>query len=416
MIIDLLSSEVVVESGTEFFDTIDNVLPIDTNAVAVVGDSMIKPIAIDTFSMPEKKASAILSQFDSIGFLDHAEYLSQFLRKLKTSNDSLVRILYLGDSQLEGDHVTYALRKTLQSHFGGGGVGLIPLKTLFNSSAGITILSDDFGSEEIHKRSKKGSKYGVFGKYYLPLKEDSKVTLKLKSEAQNFDQIRLLYTGKAQFSMNGDKPKNFQLTGNYKAIDIVPTEEMEFHFKNDEDLKIYGFLADAKNGIAVDNVPFRGVMNPNYYLQDTTFLRQLNQHLNVDLIVLHFGVNVVNDIRKSYSNYKIALTRDVQFLKENFPESDLMIVGVSDMAHKIDGEMVSFENISRVLEVQQAVSAENNIAFWDLYAAMGGEGSILKWYEKGWVRPDYVHLSKEGTNYLGALMAKDLIQLYELNN
>lgn len=391
-----------IEIDTE--DTIASKVFIDSLKIAKLNDHPVEKLS-DSISN--------ITLIDTLGYLLNGAYLEKFNQKLNQTADTLMRVLYIGDSQLEGDHVTYSLRKVLQSEFGGSGVGYLQLKTLYNSSAGVTIITNDFGEEAIHKRSRKNSKFGIFGKWYVPIKEQSKVTLKLKPESQNFNCVQLFYEGNATLNIKDEKECSIDLNRNFTKIKIEPGNENQFIFSEDQDFKIYGFMINTQKGIAVDNVPFRGVMNPNYYLQDTTLLQQMNDSLNIGLIVLHYGVNVVNDIRNSYSNYQIALTRDIQFLKKEFPESSIMIVSTSDMAHKVDGEMVSFENIGRVLKVQKQVSIENNIAYWDLHGAMGGIGSMVKWHDKGWARPDYVHLSKAGTNYIGELMARDLINNYK---
>lgn len=372
-------------------------------------------IAIDSTKFEELSKDRLNSptQMDTIGFIYNGNYLDIFNRKLAKTSDTLVRVLYIGDSQLEGDHITYTLRKKLQNEFGGAGVGYLQLKTLYNSGAGVTIITNDFGEETIHKRSVPKSKFGIFGKWYTPLKEQSEVHLKLKPKGQKFNLMQLYYTGSAQLKIVDQNEQTIQLRDNFSQIKLAPSQDNRFIFSKDENFRVYGLMLDNQNGIAVDNVPFRGVMNPNYYLQDTTLLKQMNKHINIGLIILHYGVNVVHDIRDSYSNYQIALNKDVQFLQNAFPESSIMVVSTSDMAHKVDGKMISYENIERVLKVQRQVSIENKIAYWDLYHAMGGAGSMLEWHDKAWARPDYVHLSKEGTDYIGNLMARDIISNFK---
>ncbi len=418
----VLLSVFLYKSKGEIVEGLSNLWP--DNEVIVSDDSITSKKVIDTISFKSEPISEIhqqdslvqLSRIDTIGFLYDGTNLNTFNRKLKETSDTLVRVLYIGDSQLEGDHITYSLRKKLQDKFGGGGVGYLQLKTLYNSGAGLTIITNDFGEEAIFKRSKPNSKYGIFGKWYTPLEEQSEVLLKLKSKAQNFGLLQLYYTGSAQLDVTDENKQTIQLNDNFKQIKFTPSRENRLIFSKDVNFRIYGFMLDAEKGIAVDNVPFRGVMNPNYYLQDVAFLKQMNKQLNVGLIILHYGVNVVHDIRESYSNYQIAMNKDVQLLKKAFPESSIMIVSTSDMAHKVDGEMISYENIEHVLKVQREVSIDNEIAYWDLYNAMGGEGSMLKWHDKKWARPDYVHLSKEGTDYIGDLMARDIISNFNRNS
>ena len=53
--------------------------------------------------------------------------LNSFFCKLDTlkKSQSPLRIVYFGDSQIEGDRITSTIRKQFQQKFGGAGIGLI---------------------------------------------------------------------------------------------------------------------------------------------------------------------------------------------------------------------------------------------------------------------------------------------------
>ena len=52
------------------------------------------------------------------------------LSKLK-DNDTLLRILHFGDSQIEGDRISGVVRNQMQSRFGGCGIGLERLTSFY---------------------------------------------------------------------------------------------------------------------------------------------------------------------------------------------------------------------------------------------------------------------------------------------
>jgi hypothetical protein len=60
--------------------------------------------------------------------------------------------------------------------------------------------------------------------------------------------------------------------------------------------------------------------------------------------------------------------------------------------------------VLNLIRFQQAIAAENNIAFWNLYEAMGGEGSIVEMVDKHMANLDYTHINFKGGKYLASIL------------
>lgn len=56
--------------------------------------------------------------------------LNHLCNALSNSENSPVRIAFLGDSFIEADILTQDIREELQSHFGGRGVGYVPMTSM----------------------------------------------------------------------------------------------------------------------------------------------------------------------------------------------------------------------------------------------------------------------------------------------
>jgi lysophospholipase L1-like esterase len=52
----------------------------------------------------------------------------------------------------------------------------------------------------------------------------------------------------------------------------------------------------------------------------------------------------------------------------------------------------------------KAIAVENDEAYWDFYAAMGGKGSIKTFMQRGLAGKDGIHLSREGDQMLADRM------------
>jgi lysophospholipase L1-like esterase len=143
-------------------------------------------------------------------------------------------------------------------------------------------------------------------------------------------------------------------------------------------------------------------------------LHQFNRFQNYKLIILQYGLNVVTeDDTTGYDWYSEKMVRVINRLKEVFPESSILLTSVSDRAYNENGKFVTIPNILVMREAQRAAAQKTKIAFWDLFSAMGGENSIVKYAE---AKPplagkDYTHLNFSGGRKLSKKLADAL--LYE---
>ena len=62
-----------------------------------------------------------------------------------------------------------------------------------------------------------------------------------------------------------------------------------------------------------------------------------------------------------------------------------------------------------MLHAQRKIAKRLGIPFWNLFGAMGGENSMVRFVENDWASKDYTHLSFRG----GKEVAKALLQALE---
>jgi lysophospholipase L1-like esterase len=91
-----------------------------------------------------------------------------------------------------------------------------------------------------------------------------------------------------------------------------------------------------------------------------------------------------------------------------------LVVGVSDIAKKTEGQWRSYPNIIQIRDAQRNAAAKTNSAYWDLFEVMGGENSILAW--AGTNPPlagkDYIHLTPKGAQVVGEFLFQSLLKDY----
>jgi lysophospholipase L1-like esterase len=139
------------------------------------------------------------------------------------------------------------------------------------------------------------------------------------------------------------------------------------------------------------------------------------EQLNVRLIILQFGVNLVPHVVDSYAYYEKQLYTQIIALKKVNPKAAVVLIGVSDMSRKEGGRFVSYPNITKIRDAQRNAAFKAGAAFWDCYQAMGGENSMPAWVHANppLASKDFVHFSLRGSNLVAEMFYSSLMAEYE---
>ncbi len=152
---------------------------------------------------------------------------------------------------------------------------------------------------------------------------------------------------------------------------------------------IYGVsLESFDNGVYVDNISLRGASGTFFHLIDKNLLKHFWDDLNVSLVVLQFGGNVMPMIdseekAKQYGDY---INYQLKIIKSIRPEVPVLFVGPSDMSVNIDGIMQTHPYLESSDSLHQTGSIQKWLCFFDMYKAMGGKNSMPVWVQEKYCR------------------------------
>ncbi len=81
---------------------------------------------------------------------------------------------------------------------------------------------------------------------------------------------------------------------------------------------------------------------------------------------------------------------------------------------KNNGEIGTVEAMPRLVDIESKVAAETGVAFFNTFQAMGGEGTMAKWYngEPRLVGADFIHPMPAGARIVGELLYNALREGY----
>ena len=143
-----------------------------------------------------------------------------------------------------------------------------------------------------------------------------------------------------------------------------------------------------------------------------------------DLVIIAYGTNEGFDELLDPRAYERMLRTQVQRVREASPGTPVLILGAPE-AMRGDGggrcpgdaerRWKAPEMLSVVRDVQHRVAAEMGVAFWDWRGRMGGECSAfaLTQGDQPLMRGDHVHFTFAGGDWIGSLLAADLIAAYD---
>ncbi|MBL7874550.1 MAG: hypothetical protein JNL53_02735, partial [Cyclobacteriaceae bacterium] len=103
----------------------------------------------------------------------------------------------------------------------------------------------------------------------------------------------------------------------------------------------------------------------------------------------------------------------VNRLKRIFPKASFVLIGISDRGGNVGGEIKTLPAIPRMRDTQREIARQTQIAFWDLFSAMGGENSMVNFTHATppLAAKDYTHLNMRGGRKLAKKLSDAL--LYE---
>jgi hypothetical protein len=239
-----------------------------------------------------------------------------------------------------------------------------------------------------------------------------------------FDGLRVYYshaeTGTTlDCAWDGKTPIRIDLEAGpvvHEAVLIAgsPAKTVRLAFAGPAPLRIYGAAWDGPSGVTVDSLPLRGHSGLALTEIPADVLQAFDRLRHYDLVVLHYGVNVTSPDTDDVPWYQDGMERAIAHLRGNLPGSSLLVVSVSDRSYKPADDYETIPCVPHIVERQRRAAARGHAAFWNLFAAMGGEGSMLDWvrHDPPLAALDYTHFSVAGSRRVAVALFRGLMADY----
>jgi len=380
---------------------------------------------VDDLNLSIEEAS---NEIDDAVFLNH--FYKSLLQIQKAPNSKQVRIAYFGDSMTDGDMIVQDLRELFQDKFGGAGVGFVPITSESATSRGSIHhrFSNNWEEYVYFKTYDTIYPFGVSGQVFYQNDTINPTTLHfatgLYAKGAPLEKPVLYYgksdnqAGKIKISTPSDTTELLLKSNrilNTLALSNRRRKKIDLEFINADSIPFYGVDFSSSYGIQVDNFSKRGNSGLPITQLDTQLMHAFQNALKYDLIILHYGTNVLNTNSFNYRWYQSRMQRVVDHLRNAFPNTSILVVSIADKATKYETAMQTDSAVTHLLASQRAYATKKKTGFVNLFTLMGGDGSMIEWVEEEPVRAnkDYTHFNHQGAKQIAQIIYQQIDNGFE---
>ena len=362
-----------------------------------------------------------IEDFDTTGLRGMRVFCDTLLRARRP-----VRIAFMGDSFVEGDILTADLREMLQETFGGGGVGFVPAASPFTGfRQTVKTTSKGWTPYNIMQRKSVPDPYAgdFFVSGWVAAAADGASTrwdmTSRRRHLEECSRARLLFISRSpsqvSVTLNDGEVRTFGFEGDEVVRQIVVEEpqirSLEMKVERGADgFTAYGADFDDLKGVSVDNFSIRSNNGQAMFWTSPSVNAQINSMRPYDLVILQYGLNIMQADRHDYSLYAEQVEKMIRFVRSCFPQAAVVVMGVSDRSQRGEDGIVPMESARDLSQWQRSAAEACGAAYWDTYGAMQRLGGMTSFVDNGWAGKDYTHINYAGGAQVARALFHGLLQ------
>jgi lysophospholipase L1-like esterase len=389
-----------------------NYVSLDPHDIPLVWDLPVpKPQEADAARVRERSLQVRAPQ----NLLDPHKALDHFYQALLGAGP--VRVLHYGDSPTTGDLITSDARALLQKQFGDGGAGfvLIAKPWAWYYHRGVDMDSSKWTIDVAGDTQIKDGLHGLGGASFQGV--DGAVANFTVKDGERTSEIAFLEQpegGVFSFEADGTELGRVETAAEerrpaWKSFEL-PAGSKKFTVRVESGkVRLYGVeFSKGKPGVLYSSL---GVNGANITLLSHAFnaahwTAQLH-HYRPDLVVLAYGTNESGFPKFVDSTWGAEMKSAVKRLQAALPDTSILLMSPMDRGERNDrGEIETIAAMPRLVKIEARIADETGVAFFNTFQAMGGEGTMARWYaaEPRLVGADYIHPMPAGAKIVGELL------------
>lgn len=363
-------------------------------------------------------------------FVDPTGSMSPFyaalLRVERHEPGAVVKVLHFGDSPTTADLITADVRSMLQARFGdaGHGVYLIAKPWAWYDHRGFSSSSSGWTIDPATLHGQKDGWYGLGGVSFTGNPGAwSKVTLRERGQTRltlhyaglpGGGMVVIETDGSPLATLNTSMPRKIAAHESWN----IPRKTREIAIRVEgAPVRLFCFeFEKASTGVIYSSIGLNGTWAG--VLASYTNGPHWNERLreaNPDLVVLSYGTNESGYGSYLDSTYSKDYREILRRIKAALPDTPVLVMSPMDRGVRQSGGAIgTIQTLPRLINLQSQMAAEKNLAFFNTFEAMGGEGTMGRWYqaEPRLVSADFIHPLPKGARIVGTLLFQAITDGY----
>jgi lysophospholipase L1-like esterase len=355
--------------------------------------------------------------------------LAPFFESLDRLRDGEARghttIAVLGNSLIAADHIVDVLRERLVERFGPGGRGFLLADRMaaYGPRTRTGKASGRWTTHNFAMGERGPYPFGVAGVLHVSGAAGARTAWRVEDD----ERARLLWLDHPQaapFTVRVDEgavvsvSPSRELSPRTLDISLAPGARELLLEAQGPNTVVYGLLLERKTpGVVVSSFGVPSADAGHFLAADRDLFREQVRVQDPALMVFLLGGNETKRLHWGRrSRDEVADTFDA-LLKESrvvAPDASCLAIGPIDSVYGGPDKLwQTRSHLSWVIAMQREKAEENGCAFFDLFAAMGGSGSLRRFASSGLLHEDMVHPKRVGLDMLGELLAEALLRRFE---
>jgi lysophospholipase L1-like esterase len=347
---------------------------------------------------------------------DPAHALDHFYEALKRGGT--VRILHYGDSPTTGDLITADARALLQQQYGNAGAGfvLIARPWAWYNHRGFDMDASHWKIDIAGIAQLKDGMHGLGGVSFLG-SPGAIARWQWKGPRQSVIEVAYLsQPDGGAFAVDADDKElgvvetaaDAKVAG-YSSFNIPPGATKFAVRVTRGNVRLFG--AEFRTGTSGVIYSSLGINGANVTLLSKSFndrhwAAEL-RHYNPDLVIVNYGTNESGFADFVDKTWGPEMKEVVRRLHAALPETSVLLMSPMDRGDRnSSGEIQTTPVLPRLVSIEARVAGETGAAFFNTFEAMGGSGTMARWYtsEPRLVSADFIHPTPAGAKLVGELL------------
>lgn len=395
------------------------------------------PVAVEPKADEEPIPALVAHEDDSRKVerrLENSERLDPFYAALTRTDlhlpGAVTRVSHYGDSAVGNDGITAAIRAKMQARFGDAGHGfhLLGQPNASYKHKGVTFVEKSrWGLCFIIHGCRSDGRYGFGGTTFdssggAEIRLGTATKGPMGRRVSRFEVYYAAQPGGGILRLRVDEEPPIEIATAAEAIEDrwevieVPDGEHSLSVRaaGGGKVRAYGVTLEREGpGVVWDGLSQIGALTRRLLNFDKDHYGGQIARRDPDLLVLMFGGNDMNT-KGTMAKYKGEMSEVIRLMRGGKTPLPCLVMAPLDHGERVGQQIVTREIVPRLVKAQREVAEAEGCAFFDTYEAMGGAGSMGRWFRSNpkLGSGDLSHLTHHGHKVIGAMVYRALMAGY----